>query len=174
MVVAVEIVKLVVFKGKDSIKELRRIRHKNLMKLFIYGSLMSPKVYKTIVGKTVDRFAATLKNYVRLKLREVDYPGLVALSDYQSLFMVRDINVKVNSVVGQVVDVDDSDLSILDKFEGDEYERIKVLVKINEEEIEAFCYLFKAEFSSKLTSDFWSYENDFLPRESEFLKEEVG
>jgi gamma-glutamylcyclotransferase (GGCT)/AIG2-like uncharacterized protein YtfP len=84
--------------------------------LFTYGSLMLPEVLEKVCGRTYDSAAAKLIGWSRYCVVGETYPGIIPSS--------RD------SVSGVLwLGITPVELALLDKFEGDEYQRISVMVR---------------------------------------------
>jgi gamma-glutamylcyclotransferase (GGCT)/AIG2-like uncharacterized protein YtfP len=83
--------------------------------VFTYGSLMFAEVWQRVVRGQYAACAATLDGYRRFAVRDETYPGIVVS--------------KGNSVAGLVyTDVDAADVTRLDQFEGELYDRIDATV----------------------------------------------
>jgi len=87
------------------------------MHVFTYGSLMYPEVFTAVTGLTLRCTNATLIGWRRYALADRTYPGALP-SDQPS-----------DSIVGVVwLQVHPQAISALDRFEGDEYERVAVRI----------------------------------------------
>jgi len=83
--------------------------------VFTYGSLMFDEVWTLVVTGRYRSLAGTLADHGRFAVAEQAYPGMIASADAR--------------VVGVIhLDVDDTDLRRLDRFEGDDYRRVTVSV----------------------------------------------
>ncbi len=82
--------------------------------VFTYGSLMYPAVWQSLVSGTYQQVPAKLFAFERKQVKGEDYPAIKPAM--------------VSSCVEGVVylNVSKQDMAILDKFEGDLYERQKV------------------------------------------------
>lgn len=83
------------------------------MNLFAYGTLMWPEVLESVIGRRLQGTPATLSGFLRLRVKNEHYP------------------VVVPSDGGQVKGVlygglTESEFLYLDRFEGEEYDRIAV------------------------------------------------
>lgn len=87
--------------------------------LFVYGTLRHPPLIEGLVGGPVDAHPATLAGHRAAVLRGRAYPGLVV--DPQAV------------AVGSLVVLDDAGLRVLDDFEGPEYERTDVVVRLEDD-----------------------------------------
>ncbi|PYH96108.1 disease resistance protein Aig2 [Aspergillus ellipticus CBS 707.79] len=106
--------------------------------LFFYGTLMAPPVLHRVIHghPTPEKWQrdlltikpAILHSYRRHRVRHADYPGIVSVS--------TDPNTDANtgpesSVLGTVVSgLTDGDVYRLDMFEGSEYEKREVVVRV--------------------------------------------
>ena len=127
--------------------------------LFVYGTLMWPEVVQAILGRAVAAEDALLKGFKRCRMKGVLYPGLK-----------RD---QASSVKGKLLrGLTDEDFQRLDKFEGDEYERISSKVQTRHGLVEAYVYLTKEEFLDSLEDIPW-YEEDITEAEKRlFFRDE--
>ena len=112
--------------------------------LFVYGTLLSNKIWKSIVNREYSSDSAVLKVYARKKVKGKNYPGLIE----------QDGSV----VEGKIYyDISEEDFRKLDAYEGEEYARTKVSVQLSSgKSIESFTYLFKKEYFGKLTKSEWA------------------
>ncbi|KAH6909094.1 hypothetical protein BKA70DRAFT_224775 [Coprinopsis sp. MPI-PUGE-AT-0042] len=96
---------------------------------FFYGTLMHPRILTRVIGNTGShlRFCpAILLNHTRHKIRRADYPGVVPYSAGKILFD-RELSREEKSVRGTLVTgLTESDVYLLDCFEGPEYDRVSV------------------------------------------------
>ncbi len=100
--------------------------------VFTYGSLMFPAVWEQIVRAPCRSFPATLREYGRYAVADAAYPGMIA---------------QAGSAVEGVLylDVDPADVARLDAFEGNEYRRAAVQVRLADgRHMDAQTYLFTA------------------------------
>ncbi|KAJ5146404.1 uncharacterized protein N7515_000968 [Penicillium bovifimosum] len=104
--------------------------------LFFYGTLMSPQIlHRVIHGRadpepwqkaTLHIQPAILHGYRRHRVRNADYPGITPIAETTS----GTENSLATSVVGTLVSgLTDGDVHRLDMFEGDQYERMAVVVR---------------------------------------------
>lgn len=85
-------------------------------KLFVYGTLMIPEIFKKVTGREPDFQHGKLRNYRRISLQNRYYPGLIYEQD--------------DSTEGFLVIINDErEWNILVQYEGSEY-------KLNEVEVE--------------------------------------
>ena len=115
-----------------------------MYKLFVYGTLLSKGIWKSIVSGDYASDSAILNGYARKKVKRKNYPGLVE----------RDGS-KVEGML--YYDISEEDFRKLDAYEGEEYARTKVSVQLSSgKSIESFTYLFKKEYFGKLTKSEWA------------------
>lgn len=102
------------------------------MPVFTYGSLMFPAIWQRVVRGSYRALPATAAGFARYAVREATYPG-----------MVREPGAAVEGVV--YLDVDATDLAALDAFEGDEYRRETITVRLADgARLTADAYVFLA------------------------------
>lgn len=102
-------------------------------------------IWASVCGREHAAVDAELQGYARHPVRGQDYPGLAAAG--------------ADAVVaGRLyLDVDEAPLARLDAFEGAEYERVTVTVRLADGRREAaFCYLFRAAFAGRLFPGDWN------------------
>ena len=113
--------------------------------LFTYGSLMCEDIMTEVAGTRLLCEAAMLHGYRRFLVKDEQYPGVVAA---------------VGGVVAGIVyhGIDAANWQRLDRFEGEMYERQQVRVCYTDgSEAEVDCYLFRPEFSHRLTTTEWDF-----------------
>ncbi|CAO3632430.1 unnamed protein product [Cunninghamella blakesleeana] len=128
--------------------------------VFFYGTLMSteimilcgvscPEVLRTAKIATLELNTATLKGYKRLAVKHAAYPGIIP-SDNQ--------NDQVEGILCQGLSLDD--VSALDAYEDDEYERrvLDVTLKKNDEKITCQVYIWIAG-NDQLEDFDWDYQD---------------
>ncbi len=81
-------------------------------RLFVYGTLQHPPVLERLLGRVPSLVPAVVDGWQAVALRGRVYPGLVPAAGA--------------SAHGHVLEVDDDELAVLDRFEGPQYERITV------------------------------------------------
>jgi gamma-glutamylcyclotransferase (GGCT)/AIG2-like uncharacterized protein YtfP len=112
--------------------------------LFVYGTLLSKGIWKSIVNREYSSDSAVLKVYARKKVKRKNYPGLIK----------RDGS-KVEGMI--YYDVSEEDFRNLDAYEGEEYVRKKVYVLLESGKgVDCFTYLFKKEYFGRLTKNEWA------------------
>lgn len=123
-------------------------------KVFVYGTLMTNEVLSTLLGVLPIKDVAVLYGYRRLCVADRVYPGIV--EDPDSL------------IVGQILHVSPSQLSLLNYFEDDDYSLTQVTVTLTYDEVvtSALCYVWKDEFRHLLQDKEWDQQiflRDHLP-----------
>ena len=121
--------------------------------LFCYGTLQSEEVISSLIGrKPPVSSSAVLENYGAYYVEGTDYPGIREDSG--------------NKVQGMLYyDLDKKVMNILDRFEGDLYERVIVsVVDENDKTVDAFVYKTKKEKLYMLNEKPWDLEV-FMERE---------
>ena len=115
-----------------------------MIHIFTYGSLMFDPVWSRVVAGNYDRCEAVLYGYERKGVRGEVYPVLVPSSMYS----------QVQGIV--YFDVSASDLSRLDRFEGEYYLRkTEQVVTENKKSIPAEVYVLKEEYYSIISHNEW-------------------
>ncbi len=120
--------------------------------LFAYGSLIDAEIMFTVTGGQYASHQATLRDYLRKKIRDEVYPGIRHEPGSLTKGMLY-------SGLGEDA------FAKLDRFEGQYYRRQQVLITIGEAptdeeiEIEADTYVIAKEFADFLSEEDWSYEN---------------
>ncbi|KAJ7707674.1 hypothetical protein B0H17DRAFT_918044 [Mycena rosella] len=123
---------------------------------FFYGTLMHPKILKRVIGNDGSHLQicpAVLLKFTRHKVKFADYPGIIPYSEGRVLFD-HDLDREACSVRGTLVTgLNTSDMSLLDVFEGAEYEREKVLVNPLENAVGLLDYTMATATPAPLPSD---------------------
>ena len=97
-------------------------------KIFVYGTLKSPKIQRELFGKELKMYGAVLKDY----------------SVYEAEDGWYFIDKKIGNVLnGCVIELDDRYLEICDAFEycPEMYKRKRISVLVNNELIETYVYI---------------------------------
>jgi len=113
--------------------------------LFTYGSLMFPEVWSTVVKGEYERMAARLYSYKRLCVKGEAYPAAVAatVADY---------------IDGQLyLNVGDDDLLRLDRFEGNDYEKVEAPLILAEGGV-VMAQLYICRYPERLEEREWDVE----------------
>lgn len=115
---------------------------------FTYGSLMCEDIMSAVCGAPCSRHApATLADHRRHPVIGQHYPGVVPAAG--------------SSVQGVLyLDLPPSAWPWLDAFEGEEYTRERVTVKLaDDRSLTAWTYVFKPEHADRLAAGAWDFEH---------------
>jgi len=87
-----------------------------VQKLFIYGTLRDANLRYALIGKKASTIKGTLKGFALDSIGHEDkvYP------------IIYRTGVSKDLIEGEILDVDENDLLLFDKYEGDGYRRIMV------------------------------------------------
>jgi gamma-glutamylcyclotransferase (GGCT)/AIG2-like uncharacterized protein YtfP len=101
---------------------------------------------RAVTGKTFAGQKAQLACYKMRRVKGAEYPGIV--------------DCETESVSGVLyAEVDEQSMRVLDAFEGEEYERKEVVVKLDSgEELKAFAYVIRPQYRSRLSDAPWDFE----------------
>ncbi len=113
------------------------------MHLFTYGSLMYPPVWNRVVAGRYACCPATLAGYRRLQVRGEAYPAL----------WPGEPGDRVTGVL--YFDLQPADLGRLDRFEGEQYEHLRVICQTDAGPQEALAYGFRAHCRALLGTADW-------------------
>lgn len=116
------------------------------MKLFCYGTLMVPAVWRAVVGRERPHEPACLKGYSCRRLRGACYPGLALSSGGRTPGLVyRGLNA--------------ADLQRLDRYEGAGYRRTRLAVASADGTLlPAWVYVLAPPVQRRLTGERWALE----------------
>lgn len=121
-------------------------------RLFVYGTLRHPPLIEGLVGAPVPARDAILAGHRAAPMRGRAYPGLVV-----------DV---ASDAVGALVEVDDAGLSVLDRFEGPEYTRTPVVVRVVDgADVDAETYLLTGPSRELAEDGTWSLDT-FVARDA--------
>ena len=116
------------------------------MNLFVYGTLMVPRLMRAITGCRFSHACAILKGYARYGVRNAIYPGLIPEQAASTTGLVYS-------------DMDARSGRLLDAFEGGEYRRQEVTVEVaGAGVVLAETYVFKPAFRHLLSDADWDLE----------------
>ncbi len=116
---------------------------------FTYGSLMCEEIMFAVCGAPAAAAPATLVGYRRHPVAGEAYPGMLPTAGAQ-----------VDGVLYR--DLTPAALARLDAFEGPQYRRETVSVRLADgSTVEAETYVFRAEFADLLRPGDWDFD-DFL------------
>jgi len=114
--------------------------------LFAYGTLQFPQVLRALTARSLPGEPATLDGYARFLVRGAHYPGIVPRAD-----------TRTGGVLWR--GVTDADLKVLDRFEGDLYERVVVDAVTRDGPRRAWCYVVAPRQRQRLTGEPWTNEH---------------
>ena len=114
--------------------------------LFVYGTLQFQQIVKRLTGKKFETVPAYLPGYKRCRVKGCDYPAAVETPDSEIKGML-------------LKNVDNRSMRQFTFFEGDEYEKRKVLVSVQHEEINAVTFVWCRD-AQLLAAEDWD-ENHF-------------
>lgn len=113
--------------------------------IFFYGTIMCPQVYSAVTGQQLISEYALLEGYQIYSLKDRVYPGIKSATN--------------SAVSGLVSKVDNNTLDNLDWFEGSEYERKEVEVKLDSGElVDCFCYILKSMHHHIIDHEEWNFQ----------------
>jgi hypothetical protein len=114
--------------------------------LYAYGTLQLPEIVSQIVGRPLSAQPATLLGYVRFRVADRVYPAIV--------------EEPAGEVTGVVYrDLSPTELTRLDVYEGDLYERRQISVVVGARSLLASTYVLRPEHSHRLSSELWDLEH---------------
>ncbi len=133
-----------------------------MINIFAYGSLMFDTVRDLLIDDRYRKLEGYVSGYKRLGVRDEVYPGLVAATDS-----------RVDGVV--LLDVNRSDIRLLDEFEGGYYRRQGMTVVCGIKRcIHAQAYVFRDEYRFLLTDYEWDADQFFNKDIQTFLARYQG
>jgi gamma-glutamylcyclotransferase (GGCT)/AIG2-like uncharacterized protein YtfP len=122
------------------------------MRLFAYGTLMRCAILADVVGRVLEGKPAVLEGYKRMRVKHELYPVLVA-------------GAASDAVAGLLYEgLESTDWLKLDRFEGEEYQRITVLVDNSEAEV----YLLAEGYEHIVSDEEWVLESFDRDEEARF------
>ena len=110
--------------------------------LFVYGTLMFDEVWQKLTTNEYTRTPAVLTHFQRVTVRNETYPAIF-----------RSIKSHTNGIL--IHHVSGADIKLLDRFEGNYYRRIQVVVDSNNKKYLADVYVIKNRFRKILTGMEW-------------------
>jgi gamma-glutamylcyclotransferase (GGCT)/AIG2-like uncharacterized protein YtfP len=115
-----------------------------MQNLFVYGTLLYPKLWRRLVRRNYRHATARLADHRRLQVKGERYPGLIPC--------------KGCGVEGRVYfNIQPQELRRLDGYEGEQYEHKAVTVVLEDgTPVTAITYLFKKRYRARLASREWS------------------
>jgi gamma-glutamylcyclotransferase (GGCT)/AIG2-like uncharacterized protein YtfP len=120
-------------------------------RLFVYGTLQHPPLLEHLLGRVPAWQPATLAGWRAARLRGRVYPGLVPGG---------------GPATGRLVEVDDHELELLDRFEGPQYERIRVQVAVDAGVVDAWAWRLRDEHTGLAEDLDWELD-EFTSRDAE-------
>jgi len=132
------------------------------MNLFVYGTLMEPRVMAAVAGRAPAPIPAIVHDHARYTVAGEVYPGMTPEAGAQ--------------VVGILyLDLDHEELRRLDRFEGDFYQRSKVQVETQDSQrLPAFTYLVKPQYRHRLAPERWDFDAFLRDGLGRFLSDYAG
>jgi gamma-glutamylcyclotransferase (GGCT)/AIG2-like uncharacterized protein YtfP len=129
---------------------------------FTYGSLMWADIMARVCGREFASEPASLAGHSRHPVRGEDYPGLRPAAE--------------GIVPGRLYrDIDAAAWARLDAFEGDEYERVDVIVTLADgSRLPAQVYRFRGDAAARLLPGAWDVEAFEREGRERFLARYVG
>jgi gamma-glutamylcyclotransferase (GGCT)/AIG2-like uncharacterized protein YtfP len=126
--------------------------------VFSYGTLMSEKVLKAVLGRVPQHCPGELDGFARCPLSDRCYPGAVARQG--------------SRLRGRVLrGISPAELAVLDRFEGDEYTSIFVDgVRLESGETVRARFWPLADATGILLDGDWSYDQFLATNESWYVK----
>ena len=127
--------------------------------LFVYGTLMFPDVYQQVVGHYPAYQEVVLKGFERRRVvhngEPCAYPALV---------------VDDNQIIGKLIEnVSSAAMVLLDRYEGEEYTRLKVNVWSGNKVTSAYTYIWNFTSEDQL-GDIWDPEAFYKDELSDYLR----
>ncbi|NMF90823.1 gamma-glutamylcyclotransferase family protein [Aromatoleum petrolei] len=128
---------------------------------FTYGSLMCEDIMSAVTGARSRFVAASLDGYRRQPVRGQAYPGMVPATEA--------------CVPGVLyLDLPASAWLRLDRFEGEEYERRQVVVRLQDGRTEtAWTYVFRPGYAARLVDGEWEFERFLRTGKARFTAQYV-
>lgn len=113
--------------------------------LFVYGTLQLPEKLQSLLGRVPSLELATLHDYRCGLVARADFPGIVPQQD--------------SVVNGQVLaPLDQSELEILDQYEGELYQRLRVTVMTARGPVNVWVYAIVPWARGRVTQQVWTVE----------------
>ena len=130
--------------------------------VFTYGTLMIPSIMRRVTGKKYSGNKAWLKDYQRFKLNNEIYPGIIEFP-----------GATIEGIV--YMKVSEDSLELLDRFEGNLYERRQVIVRtLEKEQVHAYTYVIRDDKKNVLSSNPWEKCRFLWNHYEEFMKNYCG
>jgi gamma-glutamylcyclotransferase (GGCT)/AIG2-like uncharacterized protein YtfP len=113
--------------------------------MFVYGTLLFPALVRAVTGASYPQRAARLAGFARYAVHGEPFPGLIEEAGAHSDGSL------LEGVGGAALDA-------LDRFEGPQYERRRVVVQTAGGPRGALVYVFAAAHRHRLSRERWSPE----------------
>jgi len=111
-------------------------------RVFVYGTLMVPRIVDAVIGRVPRPQAAILSGYRRFTVAGQVYPGIVPCAGAV--------------VEGLLYDgLQAPEMAALDEYEGELYVRHSLTVLVDENQHQAACYVVKPERRHELSEQPW-------------------
>ncbi len=123
--------------------------------LFVYGTLQHEPLLERLLGRVPASRPARLPGHRAAPLVGRAYPGLV----HDAHTVAR----------GRVLDVTSSEVSVLDRFEGTEYERVQVVALDDHGEVECEAWLLTGASRRLVADGAWDLERFLAHDVHDFL-----
>jgi gamma-glutamylcyclotransferase (GGCT)/AIG2-like uncharacterized protein YtfP len=115
------------------------------MNVFTYGTLMFPEVWPAVAGRDFTSVGGTAAGFAIYRVQGAEFPGIVAAGDTRH----------VRGVV--YLEVDDTALARLDRFEDDFYERQTLWIDCDDGQRRAAeAYVVPDRNRAVLTEEVWN------------------
>jgi len=113
--------------------------------LFVYGTLQLPEKLQSLLGRVPSLEPATLHDYRCGLVARADFPGIVPQQD--------------SVVNGQVLaPLSQAELEILDQYEGELYQRLRVTVVADRGPVNVWVYAIAPWARGRVTEQAWTIE----------------
>jgi gamma-glutamylcyclotransferase (GGCT)/AIG2-like uncharacterized protein YtfP len=129
-----------------------------LDRLFCYGTLCLPEIMQRIIGREIPAVPAVLENYACYLLRNRHYPAAVATS-----------GAAITGLLYHGLTL--RELSLLDRYEGTEYRRLRVSVMTLEgRSAQAWVYVIRPRYSGRLSAQQFDLESFMETEAQEYMR----
>ena len=122
--------------------------------LFAYGTLQIPEILQHLLGRTLPATHAVLAGYRCFRLGDKPYPAII-----------EQPHARVSGLLH--AGVSDAELRLLDRYEGELYERRLVDLQTAAGVLPGFVYVLGAAHREQIGSDEWdlaTFRRDHLPQ----------
>jgi gamma-glutamylcyclotransferase (GGCT)/AIG2-like uncharacterized protein YtfP len=124
--------------------------------LFVYGTLMEPRVVEYVLGRRFQRSSpAVLPGYRRFRVKDQAYPGITPSTG--------------DRVEGLLVFEVADQLTALDRYEGPSYSRQTVEVIANNDRYPCHTYVLRAAYPALFTDTPWDFSYFLANNLEDFL-----